>query len=85
MSTFWISQCADKMPIFAVQADEPVDGVLTVNYGGMGAAYYLGEGENWHRTKDEAEARARHLRTLKIASLQTEINRIAALSEPRHD
>lgn len=42
-------------------------------------AYVHGEGKNWHYTKEEAELKARSMRSNKIASLKKQLAKIEAL------
>lgn len=74
----WISKKSLTKGIYEMEVVEVSNDGKTV-YGSCWNETYHGEGRDWHRTKAEAQARARVLQEKKIASLKKQIEKISAL------
>ena len=46
---------------------------------GAFAVYYIGEGKEWHRTLEGAQARAENMRLAKITSLERQLSKLRNL------
>ncbi len=54
--------------------------VRTINNYGSVSLYLHGEGRDWHRTRDEANAKAEGMRKKKISSLKKSLVKIEAIT-----
>jgi hypothetical protein len=75
----WMSKYALTAGLSEHEAQECNDGSMVQIGCGFGTQYLHGEGREWHRTREEAAARAEAMRTKKIASLRQQIARLEAM------
>lgn len=79
METFFVTKYALTQGILEIKAIELKDGMIKHIDRGH-TVYYLGEGREWHRTKDEAVKKANELREKKLASLKKQIAKLEGLT-----
>jgi hypothetical protein len=73
----WISQYATTKGLFEVEA-EPC-GNSTVRDVDRVCVYYVGEGRQWHNTRNEALTRAEQMRVKEIDALRRKLAKLEAL------
>jgi hypothetical protein len=55
----------------------PQNGMVTVKRPNGGSLYIHGEGRDWHRTREQAVARANVVRVKKIAAVKKQLAKLA--------
>ncbi|MGK9167913.1 hypothetical protein KXR53_16520 [Inquilinus limosus] len=76
----WITKYALSAGIQEVEGElsgAPADMIVVQSQ--MGTVYYHGEGRDWHRTREEAVARAEEMRKKRVASLKKQITKLKKL------
>lgn len=71
----WISQYALSEGVIETEGEPRQISLVLLNSG----RYVYGEGRNWHRTREDAVARAEEMRKKKIYSLRKQLERLEAL------
>jgi len=71
----WISQYALSEGVIETEGETREISMVLLNSG----RYVYGEGRNWHRTREDAVARAEEMRKKKISSLRKQLERLEAL------
>lgn len=80
MTTYYISKYALTKGVYAVETDEPLfEGRMVVVRQKYGDAYYHNEGQDWHRTREAANAKAEQMRIKKIGALKKQIVKLEAM------
>lgn len=74
----WITKYALSAGIEEVFGDQSGD-MIVDRSNGYGR-YFHTEGRDWHRTKEEALAKAEKMRTERIASLKKQIDKLEKMS-----
>lgn len=82
LTQIWVSKFALTTGLFETSAELAPNGIAKV-VGGHGAfdSCLRGEGREWHRSLDEARARAGEMREARIASLRRQIAKLKAIRE----
>jgi hypothetical protein len=71
----WISKFALSKGIFQMEVNHTSDDGDVVHGEHFNECFY-GEGKQWHKTEEEAKARAEELRKKKIANLKNQIQKL---------
>lgn len=77
----WITKYALTKGILQKETDDfcldtdPTGNMICINDNGY-RKYYHGEGDEWHKTKDGAIAKAEEMRLKKITSLEKQIDKL---------
>jgi hypothetical protein len=66
----WITKYALTRGVGVAVVEDCGDGLVRIG------AYYLGEGREWHRTRESAVKRVEDMRAAKIASLKRKIEKL---------
>lgn len=82
MSIFFVTKYAMAKGVFQVEADEPrTPGYLRGHHPTERWSFDAhGDGRQWHRTREAAEARAEQMRQAKIASLKKQIAKLEKMT-----
>jgi len=73
---YWISKYALTQGIFEIESNsDPSEKLISHRLNGMTVSYYE-EGKEWHKTKEEAIARAKDLKIKKIANMKKQIAKL---------
>lgn len=76
--TIWVSKYALSKGVYEAQARDCGGGMVKVTTTGM--YYFLhSEGTQWHRTREDAVARAEQMRQKRIVSLRKQIAKLQAM------
>ena len=81
MTTYYISKYALTKGVYAVETEEPLfEGTLLTVYrqDSFFPEHYHNEGQDWHRTREAANAKAEQMRVKKIATLKKQITKLEA-------
>ncbi len=77
--TAWITKHALTLGVQCVQAKQSFTEESMIVYG-SGVSMYYAHGNEWHRTREAAIARAEEMRIAKIKSLEKTLSKLRSMS-----